>query len=162
MNVDAFLADSVVSAEGKLYVQGAGWNTIYTTNFPTRHSRVGIGVLVRVPWMATNQTHTLDITIENADGHLINLSEAPAGAPPDVTSDNGQINRIRGNFNVGRPPALPAGDEQIVPIAVNIDGLVFDAPGAYSLVISIDGTELERLPLRIAFLVQMPQAVGGR
>lgn len=57
MEVDAFLADSIVSAEGKLYVQGAGWNKIQATSFPFRHSRIGIGVIIHVPYTATNQVH---------------------------------------------------------------------------------------------------------
>jgi bifunctional DNase/RNase len=44
------------------------------------------------------------------------------------------------------------GDEQIVPIAVNFDGLSFDQPNQFSLVFSIDGTEMRRLPIRVRLI----------
>ena len=39
MQVDAFLADSVVTAEGKLFVQGAGWDNINAPGFPYAHDQ---------------------------------------------------------------------------------------------------------------------------
>ena len=47
IQVDGFLADSVVRAEGKLYVQGAGWNRITASLFPVVHDRIGKGRLAR-------------------------------------------------------------------------------------------------------------------
>jgi hypothetical protein len=38
-------------------------------------------------------------------------------------------------------------------MALNLDGLVFEKPDAYSFVMSIDGTEIKRLPLRLLQLV---------
>ena len=49
IELDAFLADSVASVQGKLYALGAGWNRIAVALFPARHDRVGIGLLFRVP-----------------------------------------------------------------------------------------------------------------
>ena len=49
IELDAFLADSVASVQGKLYALGAGWNRIAVAQFPARHDRVGIGLLVRIP-----------------------------------------------------------------------------------------------------------------
>jgi hypothetical protein len=48
------------------------------------------------------------------------------------------------------------GDSQVVPIALNIDGLEFDTPNAYSVVITVDSEEMRRLPLRVRTLVQIP------
>src|SRR5512133_183243 len=103
MEIDAFLADSIVSAEGKLYVQGAGWNMIYAGSFPFRHSRIGIGVIIHVPYTATNQTHHLEVHVEDSDGHVLPLGDAP----PGVETEDGKISRLGGEFNVGRPPLLP-------------------------------------------------------
>ena len=44
---------------------------------------------------------------------------------------------------------LVPGDDQIIPIAVNLDGLEFSEPNAYSVVISIDDTDMRRLPMRV-------------
>jgi hypothetical protein len=152
MQVDAFLADSVVVADGKIYVQGAGWDSIVSAVFPFRHPRIGLGVILRVPYTATNQMHSFSVKIVDPDENKIVLGAAPPGAEvPD-----GKVRELKGQFNVGRPPLLNAGDSQVVPIALNIDGLEFDTPNAYSAVISVDEEEMRRLPLRVRALVQMP------
>ena len=145
MQVDAFLADSVVTAEGKLFVQGAGWDNINAPGFPYAHDRVGVGMVIRVPYTATNEEHRFVITLEDEDG-----AELPIGeAPPGVDTPDGKIRRIEGGFNVGRPPTLVAGDDQLIPLAINFNGLTFERPGRFTFVVQIDGTEAKRLPFRV-------------
>ena len=144
MDVTAFLADSVTVADGKLYVQGAGWNSISAPTFPVQHDRIGVGLLIHVPYSATNQMHTLEVGLQDFDSRRLPLGEVA----PEVSPD-GKLYTLGGQFNVGRPPLLPAGDEQIVPIALNINGMRFEVPGPYSVVISIDGNEMRRLPFRV-------------
>jgi hypothetical protein len=43
IEIEAFLADSVESVEGKLYVLGAGWNVLHTPALPFRQARIGVG-----------------------------------------------------------------------------------------------------------------------
>jgi hypothetical protein len=150
MQVEAFLADSVASAEGKLYVQGAGWNVINTATVPVRHARIGIGIIIRVPYTATNQMHKFEVYLLDADGQQLPLGDAPPGAG----GSDGKIRRLGGQFNVGRPPALQPGDEQLVAMAINIDGLVFDRADSYKFVIELDGFPEKELPFR---LYQVPQ-----
>jgi hypothetical protein len=158
LTIDAFLADSVVVADNKLYVQGAGWDTIFAASFPARHPRLGIGVLLRVPWTMTNQVHDFGIRIVDPDDNRLSLGNAAGGTPGSI---EGQISEIRGQFNVGRPPVLSPGDSQLVPIAMNLDGIEFAAPNAYSVVVSIDGHDVRRVPLRIRTLPQMPTPGPG-
>jgi hypothetical protein len=158
MQVDAFLADSVVVADGKIYVQGAGWDNIVSAVFPFRHPRIGIGAILRVPYSATNQMHSFSVKIVDPDENRIVLGAAPPGA--DVP--DGQVRELKGQFNVGRPPLLSAGDSQVVPIALNIDGLEFDTPNAYSVLISVDDEEMRRLPLRVRTVVQMQGFGSGQ
>jgi hypothetical protein len=150
MEVDAFVADSIVASEGKLYVQGAGWNIIHVANFPVRHARLGIGVLIHVPYTATNQMHKLDVRVEDSDGALVSLGEGP----PNEDNPDGKIYRLGGEFNVGRPPLLPAGDDQVVPLAINVDGLIFHKPDMYRVVVAVDGTDMRSLPIRVQQLSQ--------
>jgi hypothetical protein len=156
MEVDAFLADSVASVEGKLYVQGAAWNILNTTQVPTRHPRIGIGIIIHVPYTATNQLHKFEVYLLDADGQELPLGDAPEGAE----ESDGKIRRWAGQFNVGRPPTLQPGDEQLVPLAVNIDGLVFDRADAYRFVIELDGSREKSLPFRVYHVVQ-PGAVAS-
>jgi hypothetical protein len=156
VEIDAFLADSVVVAEGKLYVQGAGWDTLVAGTFPVRHPRLGVGVLLRVPWTATNRMHKFSVKIVDQDENKIVLGDAPPGS--DIA--DGKVREIVGQFNLGRPPFLTIGDSQVVPIALNLDGIQFAEPDTYSIVIAVDDVDLRRLPIRVRSVVQMPGGVG--
>jgi uncharacterized protein DUF6941 len=152
VEVDAFLADSVAVADGKLYAQGAGWDTIFTAVFPFRQPRIGIAAVLRIPWTATNKMHDFSVKIVDPDEQEIVLGMAPPGAE----QSDGKARQLRGQFNLGRPATLNAGDSQVVPIAMNLDGLEFAEPNTYSVVIAVDGTDMRRLPIRVRSLVQMP------
>jgi len=132
--VTSFLADSVDLVSGKIYALGIGWNTIFTPGFPIQHPRVGLGVLVNVPYTSTNEDHTLEITLQDEDGNPIPLRFMPnedGSQTPDF--------KFSAQFRLGRPSALPAGDPQLMPIAINFDGLIFNKASMYRWVINIDG-----------------------
>jgi hypothetical protein len=144
VEVDAFIADDVESVGGKLYTLGAAWNVIRTEAVPTRHHRLALGIIVRVPYTATNQKHTVEVYLEDQDGDRMTLNEAgqvPEGEAP--------LKAIKGEFNVGRPPELPAGAEQVVPIAMRFNNLMLEKLGTYRFVMEIDGTQVKVLPFRI-------------
>ncbi|MGH8992403.1 MAG: DUF6941 family protein [Acidimicrobiia bacterium] len=144
--VDAILADSVqVSGDMKLQVQGGAWNSITAAQFPAQHDRIGVGVVIQVPYTATNQSHTLEVSIEDADGGIVPLGSAPEG----VSTEDGLIRRIGGPFNIGRPPGLAPGEEQVVPFAINLNGVKFPAPGPYCIAIFIDGNKIKSLPFKL-------------
>jgi Family of unknown function (DUF6941) len=143
-DVNAVLCDSAVVAEGKLYVQGGGWNILGTQQFPFIQPRISLGAVVTVPYTMTNQNHMLAIQLRNED------NESVAIGPP--VENDGEVQRpmqIGAQFNIGRPAILQAGDSQMLPFAVNLDQLPFESPGAYSFVFSIDGTEIQWLPFRV-------------
>src|SRR5579871_2172270 len=104
--VDAFLCDGIEAVGGKLYSLGIGWNSISAPAFPARHPRIGIGVLIHVPYTATNLMHEFLVHIQSEDGEVIPLGEAVPGSDPR-TVEGGRVVRLGGQFNVGRPPELP-------------------------------------------------------
>lgn len=157
MTVDAFLCDGVQAVGGKLYALGIGWNLINTAALPAQHSRIGIGMLIHVPYTATNQNHKFVVQINSEDGGVVPLATAAEGSDPRVV-ENGRVVRLGGEFNVGRPPELTHGDEQIVPLAVHLDMVEFEQPGLYSVMVLVDGSEAARLPFRIR---QVPQITYG-
>lgn len=158
MTVDAFLADSVASpGDGKVYIQGGGWTMITTQNLPTRHSRIGLTALIKVPYLlANNEPHNFSVHLEDADNNVLPLGDAPAGTP---TAD-GKLRRIGADFAVGRPVGIEAGDDQMVVIAINLDGLIFDRAGTHSFVIQIDGEEAKRLRFRVNLLTAPKVNIG--
>lgn len=155
MEVEAFLADSVVGAEGKLYVQGGGWNLINTAHFPYRLARCGVALIVRIPYTETNRPHRFELFLAGADGEELPLGDAP----PGVETPNGKIRRLGGEFNVGRPPAVQPGDEQLVVLAINLDGLIFERADRYEFVIEIDGSPVKHLGFRILQVQQVGPVV---
>jgi hypothetical protein len=150
ITADAFLADSVAGpGDGKVYILGGGWNVLHTQSLPTRHPRLGIALLVTVPYLlATNEAHRLELRLEDSDRVALPLADAP----PDVATQDGKVRHLATEFAVGRPVGVEPGDEQVVGIAVNIDGLVFERAGSYSFVIDIDGQEARRLRFRVNLL----------
>jgi hypothetical protein len=150
MEVEAFLADSVTNAEGKLYVLGAGWNILNTQVLPFRQARIGIGLIFRVPYTATNQIHRFEVYLLDADG-----LEIPLGAaPPGVEAPEGQIRRLGGQFNLGRPPFIQPGDEQLIAVAINLDSLEFSRADSFSFKVEVDGTVVKELAFRVHHAVQ--------
>ena len=149
MRVDCFLADSVVSAEGKLYAQGIGWNVIAVPAFPAIHDRIGVGLVVHVPYTATNEAHSLEVRIET-DGRVMAL--APGGVAPEGVEPP---RSIRADFNVGRPPQLAPGAEQLVCFAMNLNALRFEEAGIYEIVVTLDGSDDQD---RLVFTLQQGAA----
>ncbi|MGN6760650.1 MAG: DUF6941 family protein [Leifsonia sp.] len=152
MEVDAFLADSAESVQGKIYALGIGWNTLFANSFPMTHPRIAIGVTIHVPFTATNQNHTISVYLEEEDGQRHQL-----GVQPSPTGELEPAFELRTGFTLGRPPLLAQGDEQIVAMAMVIDQLQFTQPGMLAWVIEIDGEAMKRLPMRVA---QPPQPLG--
>jgi hypothetical protein len=136
VEVDAFLADSVVAVQGKLYALGVGWNRIVVPTLPARHDRIGIGLLFRLPAGIPNERRRFELRVEGPDGREIRFGTGPGGAG----------GRLGGEFTAG------AADEQIVPIALNLNGMPLPAGGDYRFVVSLDGEDLKILPFRVAQL----------
>ena len=130
---------------GKLYALGCGLERHQHHAAAGAPRPLGLGVIIRVPYTATNAVHRFEVRIDDSDGRSIPIADAPPGAE----ALDGKLYTIDGHFNVGRPPQLTPGDDQIVVIAMNIDGLVFEKADAYNVVIEIDGDEVKRLSIRV-------------
>ena len=140
MEVDAFLADSVVAVQGKLYALGVGWNRIVVSTFPARHDRIGIGLLFRLQAGTRNERRRFDLRVEGPDGGEIQLG----------TGSGGIGGRLGGEFTAG------AADEQIVPIALNLNGMPLTAAGDYRFVVSFGGDDVKVLPFSVTQISSAP------
>src|SRR5947207_2133134 len=67
MEIEAFLADSVQAAGGKLHALGIGWRVIQASAIPVRHDRIGIGLIVRTVPDEAGQ-HTLTLSLLDPEG----------------------------------------------------------------------------------------------
>jgi hypothetical protein len=126
----------VANVQGKLYALGAGWNRIAVALFPARHDRVGIGLLFRVPAGAERVPRRFELRLIGPEDEELVLG----------SGQQGPVNRIGGEFTAG-------GDaEQVVPIALNLNGLTLPRPGSYRVVVSVDGKDLKTLTFRVEAL----------
>jgi hypothetical protein len=135
--VRAFLADSVQSVDGKLYMLGAGWNRLTAGGFPARHDRVGIGVLITVD-AGEGGEHSFELS-------LLDGKELPL--PLFADQSGAEHFALNASFHAQAPDA-GLGEVQ-VPLALNLDGIAFPTPGTYTFSFRLDGAEAERLPFRV-------------
>ncbi|MCE7882973.1 MAG: hypothetical protein DYH08_03780 [Actinobacteria bacterium ATB1] len=144
VTLDAFLADHVVEAKGKLYANGVGWNVMALREIPGPLPPFGIGMLVHVPYTATNAPHRIEVRLHDADGMPIGPT-GPGGEPIGNEADP----LLGTELNVGRPPNLQPGEEQIVPMAVNLNGFVVPRIGSYRFDLTVDGETAKQLTFRV-------------
>jgi len=122
------LADAAQVVGNKLYLIGGGWDVLTVNTEFSVQRRCAVAAAVRVPWNETNQRHNLRIEI--------------------ATEDANPIANIEGQFEVGRPPGIPLGQEQRIQIAADLN-LKFDTEGGYVIIAYIDGQESRRIPFRV-------------
>lgn len=140
------LCDHAQVAGGKLFIAGAnidhmqipaGTAAPYVINFAAAG-------LVRVPWTATNTEHTLTFKLVTEDGQNPPLPDGAVTGPQGI---GGEL-----KFNVGRPPQMASGDNQMVPFAFNFQGLPLMTAGRYVLAFSLDDHEERRLTFTVVLL----------
>lgn len=140
IELDGFLADSVVGVQGKLYVLGAGWNRITAALFPARHDRVAVGLLVRLPAGAEHRARRFDLRVVGPGDEALVLGSGP----------DGPVSSITGEFTAGGP------EEQVVPLALNLNGLGLPKPGPYRIEVSVEGDLRKTLPFVVQPLADRP------
>ena len=120
MKLSMLLCDSAQVADGKLYVLGGGWSVTGPTPPP-----MAIALKLDVPWTDAGRPHAFRLALVDADGH-------PVSGPGD-----GQV-EAGGQFEVARPPGLPAGTDIDFALAVTVGPLPL-GPGRYAWQLWIDG-----------------------
>lgn len=132
MDIDlALLADAAtVDASGKLNILGV-FDRITAAEFPARHGRVAL-VLRFTAGLDDAGSHEMTLRIKD-----------PSGA---------ELASLSGSIQFGPGPRNTGGRIK-VPHVLNLDGIVFEAPGSYSFDVEVDGDHQVSVPLTIA---QMP------
>jgi hypothetical protein len=140
MQVDAMLCNHAEAADGKLYVNGGGIAICWVGAEAPHLIQLALGAIIRVPYTATNQPHTLTVRLLDEDGHPVVPWSPPGGdvLPPVETASQ---------FTVGRPPQLVPGESQALPFAMQFQ-LAVPTPGAYAFTIEIDAETVRDLPFR--------------
>jgi hypothetical protein len=122
------LADWSEVINGKLYLQGGGWDTIHAPSFPTSRN-VAVAVSLSVPWAETNRTHKMEFKILN--------------------EDTGQVlAHMDGEMVLGRPPDLPPGSDQVALVSLN-SPLTFEGAAQCVFIVTLNGEERKRKAFRV-------------
>jgi hypothetical protein len=115
------LADSAQVVGNKLFLAGGGWDLLtVNAEFPVDQI-IGIAASIAIPWNETNQPHLAEISILDEDG-------------------NAALAKIGHQFEVGRPPGIPAGSSQRTQVAGTLV-IRINHTGSYSIRCQIDGEE---------------------
>src|SRR3954463_13719016 len=110
MEIDALVCDHAEVADGKLFINGAGITVSWVAPQAPHDIGVSLAAVIHVPYTDTNEAHTLSVELVDEDHNVV----AP-WVPPGVEAP-GPV-RVDTSFNVGRPPGLPVGETQLVPVA---------------------------------------------
>ncbi|HEX6456602.1 MAG TPA: hypothetical protein VF009_08810 [Solirubrobacterales bacterium] len=117
------LCDHSESVNGKLYLTGGGWNVLRLPDLPHEWS-FSIGLGIDVAYHETNDPHELVVSVQDPDG--VELGEG-----------------LTANFETGRPPGLPQGQEQRLVMSIAATA-TFATPGPHAAVVQVNGEELAR------------------
>lgn len=143
MDIDVLLCDHAQVAGDKLFISGGNIDRMtFPAGTPAPYvAHFAVAGVVHVPWTATNAEHALDVEIVTQDGQAPLLGE---GERPEGPVGGGFV------FNVGRPPHLLDGENQMVPFAFGFAGLPLAQPGRYVVRLSLDGAPMREMPFTIA------------
>lgn len=124
----ALLADAVQVVQGKLYVLGGGWDTLFVTQFPARYPTLGLGLRVRVPWSWTDQVLVIGVDLQDEDGGRV------LPTPP-----------VAQGVKVARPQGIPEGSDVGVARSFTFNNISFPSAGAFSFVVMLNHEVASRL-----------------
>ncbi|MBI2862493.1 MAG: hypothetical protein HYX89_06715 [Chloroflexi bacterium] len=127
MDIDfVIIADAVEAVNGKLYMLGGGWNQWKSRSYPSQ-TRMGIAAGILVQWEETNLKFPFSLSFLDEENQPL-------------------LQVAAGDFEMGRPPGLPAGTVQRALLAVNV-GFPLQRSGRYTLRLAVD----DRLTKEVIF-----------
>ena len=133
----ATLCDSAADYQGKLCVLGA-FDTLCAPQFPVVHPQCSLAVRVLFD-PEDRGRHELSIRLQDEDLHEV----MPAFTPVmDVALPPGQVPFVTRN------------------LVLNLQRLRFEKPGVYRFNISMDGSDLVSVPLRVTRFEEMRGTLG--
>ena len=141
MKVEAALvADAAVVERGKLYIHGAGWDTIWVASLPATHPTMALALLFRIEY--SEALKDIPITID-----LVDEDDNPIGI------------KIEGKVNVGHAPGTKPGAPIFVPQAITLTMLKLTKEGGCIFRITSGTKELGSVVFRVALAASMPGMV---
>lgn len=126
---DVLLADSVAVADGRLYVQGGGWSHLFPPALPMLAGRLGIGIVLHLPG---TEPVRVGVRLDGPGDEPVRLADGDATRALDG---------IEASVTPGEMPLGSPLGEHVVPLAINLDGLLLTGAGQYRVAVTIDGVD---------------------
>ncbi len=126
--VTMLLCDSAQVADGKLFILGGGITTV------TQMQPFALAVLVELGSGLTGGMHQWTLELLDDDGSPVMAGDMPV--------------LVGGEFEVNRPPDMPADAPMVLPLALGISALPVEAGVPYVWRLAIDGTSESEWSLR--------------
>jgi hypothetical protein len=134
----AVLADDVAPRDdGKLDIEGAGFDTIVAQATPALHARVTLALRFLVSRHEARRPHEVDVILQAADGAQIARGTTSLAGLSETQSQ-----------------VIPPGRRAGIGMVLAFENVVFPTFGAYQVVIHWDGNEA-RTPLSL-FVTESP------
>lgn len=126
----AFLADSAEVVNGKLYIMGGCFDTIYARTLPFVYRPFSFVMRLEMTPAELDRTHKIEVHVLDEDGR--------------------RIASVGGDLGVQRNPTLPRGWPQGFLNVMNFANFKFDKLGDYSFEIIANGSSIKSVRFRVA------------
>lgn len=137
----ALLADAARVEQGKLYIHGGGWDTIFTAATPVMQPSIALVLMFQIEYSEAMKPIPVEIELRDADENSV-----PEGPPP-----------LTLQLLAGHSPVSAPGEPSFSPLAWTINMLRLPGYGSFRFRVSSSQSELASVPLRVALA---PGAVG--
>lgn len=141
------LADSAQVVGNKLYLLGGGWDVLTVNSGFPLDQRCAVALAIKVPWNETNRKNTFEVEV---------MAEDPTTEQPK------SLLKVGGQFEIGRPPGIPPGQDQRMQIALETNVRI-EGPGTKLIVARIEGEEMKRTTFNVVagpLLARRPKKPG--
>jgi hypothetical protein len=119
VEADLLLCDHAEAVNGKLYINGGGWNALFAPD-----------------WNEANIRHELTAELLTDDG------------APVQNGDPLRPVRVTAQLEMGRPPGIKPGTDLVAPFVLGFQGLVLDV-GGYVWLLKVGEEVLARRPFQV-------------
>jgi hypothetical protein len=131
------LAEAISGGEGYHFIHGAGFTGLNVQGFPYVHPKVSLYVkLVRE-------------NDDSAGAHRLKV---------ELVDPHGQVTGVLAESRIELPQNHDEDDPLCVTYVGHCAGLQFPQPGGYWVTLSLDASELDRLPIMVAAQSHGPSA----
>lgn len=126
----ALVADAAAVENGKLYVLGGAFDTIWAVTLPAIHGQLALALVAEVEPRERQRDLELGVRLVDED-------------------EQAALMEVQGNLRVGAPATLRPGDVSTVPLVIPLSNLQFPEAKGYAFVVSAGADELARVRFQV-------------